>query len=66
MKTFKQTVSENQVGDELYEIKLKIAEWWKKNSSNPQLKSEKKELENHFNTALRAIDSAVDLVYEKI
>ncbi len=65
MKTFKQTVTESRVGDELYEIKLKIGDWWKKNSANPRFKSEKKELEKHFNTALRAIDSAVDLVYEK-
>jgi hypothetical protein len=48
MKTFKQTVSENQVGNELYKIKLKIAEWWKENSNNPQLKSEKKRTRKTF------------------
>ena len=32
MKTFKQSISENKSGDELYDIKLRLGEWWKAHS----------------------------------
>jgi hypothetical protein len=64
MKTFKQHIKESAEGDELYDLKLRLAEWWKKNSRNPEFKSRKTSLTKLFNTMLDTFDQAVDLVYE--
>ena len=64
MKTFKQTVTESDSGDELYNLKISLGEWWKKHSKLTYLAKDKKALEKEFNTALRALDNAVDIVYE--
>jgi len=64
MKTFKQLVTENKSGDELYEIKLKLAEWWKANSNNPEYQNIKGNLATVFNKTLSLLDKAVDMVYE--
>lgn len=64
MKTFKQLVTENKSGDELYEIKLKLAEWWKANSNNPEYKKIKGNLGVLFNKTLPLLDEAIDMVYE--
>lgn len=64
MKTFKQLVTENKSGDELYEIKLKLTEWWKANSNNPEYKKIKGNLSTLFNKTLPLLDEAIDMVYE--
>ena len=64
MKTFKQTLKESAEGDELYDLKLRLADWWKANSRNPEFKNDKAELTKIFNVLLDNFDKAVDLVYE--
>ena len=64
MKTFKQHIKESAEGDELYDLKLRLGEWWKKNSRNPEFKKDKAELTKLFNTMLDTFDKAVDIVYE--
>jgi hypothetical protein len=63
MKTFKQLVTENESGDSLYQIKSQLAEWWKGNFNNKDIKSNT-EIRKNIDTALNALDKAIDLVYE--
>lgn len=65
MKTFRQAILESREGDELYDIKLRLGEWWKNNSNSSKFRKDKKNLENFFNTALDSLDKAIDIVYEK-
>ena len=64
MKTFKQTVSESAAGDELYDIKLRLGEWWKGNSKMPEFKKDKAKLGKIFDEVFRKLDEVVDIVYE--
>ena len=64
MKTYKQTITENKSGDDLYEIKLAAVKWWKENSNQPTIKPIKKDMEKVFNQVLMGLDSAIDMVYE--
>lgn len=63
MKTFKQLVTENKSGDELYDIKLKLSDWWKANYNNKDIKNNT-DVRNNINAALEALDKAIDVVYE--
>ena len=65
MKTFKQTVTESESGDELYNLKLSLIDWWKKFGSSAKLeKKDKAKLDKAFNTVLTSLDDAVEIVYE--
>lgn len=63
MKTFKQSITENQSAEELYNIKLSLNEWWKKNSKNPEFKENKAEMDKEFNKVLVSLERVVEIVY---
>lgn len=64
MKTFNQTIRESAEGDALYDIKIRLGEWWKMYSKLPQIRKDKAKLEKIFNKVLTDLDEAVDMVYE--
>lgn len=63
MQTFKK-ITENKEADELYNIKLDLISWWKKNSGKPKISKKKTKIQDKIDNIIKLLDEVVNLTYD--
>lgn len=63
MKSFKK-VLENKEADALYNIKLDLIQWWKKNSTKPNISKKRKNIQDKIDEIVVLLDQVVDETYD--